>query len=301
MNHTQTVLPYTRDPIYHVGTSSGKDSVGTMLWALHRSGLPRHRLRFTFCDTGNEDPLTYAHILWLQAYVAQFGLTIETLHPQRPFFELAFFNGRFPARVAQFCTKELKIEPTRAWLRDQWTKGEDVVLINGKRLGESAERSRTMADQPERGFSDFWGCEEWTPLRDWSLEDVMNIHREFKVPLNPLYALGAHRVGCWPCINCGKPEIRLVAKHRPEKIDQIEAEEKRFQSVGRVCTFFDGKTTTARFKDLTYRDSEGRDWPTASIRKVVEWAHTKHGGKVNLTTEELAAPVVCSVKYLACE
>lgn len=301
MTEQQTVLPYPSEPIYHVGTSTGKDSVGTMLWAIHKSGLPRNRLRFTFCDTGNEDPLTYAHLLWLQAYAEKFGVTIETLYPKRPFFELAFFEGRFPARVAQFCTQELKIEPTRLWLREQWAKGEDVVLINGKRVGESDERARSMRDRPERGFSDFWGTEEWTPLRDWTLQQVLDLHREFSVPLNPLYALGAHRVGCWPCINCGKHEIRLVAKHRPEKIDQIEREEKRFQEIGRVCTFFHGKTTTAQFKDLVYTDCEGRDWPTASIRKVVEWAHTKRGAKERMSAEELAAPVACSVGYLACE
>ena len=193
------------NPIYHVGTSTGKDSVGLMLWVIHKSGLPKDRVRFTFCDTGNEDPLTYQHLEWLQEHVvlANGYQPIETLIPRLQFFDLCFKKGRFPSRKAQFCTIELKIAPTRAWMRKQWEAGEEVVLLNGKRVGESAQRRASMKDTPARYFSDYWGTEEWSPLRDWTLEQILAIHREFNVPLNPLYALGARRVGCWPCVNCG--------------------------------------------------------------------------------------------------
>ena len=302
---SQLPLPYSKEPIYHIGTSTGKDSVGLMLWAIHKSGLPRHRLRFTFCDTANEDPMTYAHLLWLEANLVEpAGIIggIETLTPRLGFFDLAFHKGRFPSRVAQFCTIELKIEPTREWIRRQWAKGEDVVILNGKRTGESAERARSMKGKPERTFSDYWGCEEWSPLRDWTLKQVLDLHREFNVPLNPLYALGARRVGCWPCINCGKEEIRLVDKHRPEKITEIERQEKRFVTEkGRVSTFFHARTTTKNFRDIAYTDTDGKVWPTASIRKVVEWAKTKRGGQERMTDAELNAAPACHVGYLSCE
>lgn len=305
MIHAQTVLHYSREPLYCVGTSTGKDSVATMLWAIHKSGLPRERLRFTFNDTGNEDPLTYAHLLWLEANLVEpAGIIggIETLLPERNFFDLCLRKGRFPSRKAQFCTIELKIEPIRAWIRRQWAKGEDVVLINGKRLGESNERKLSMADDPERAFSDYWGCEEWSPLRHWTLKDVLAIHKEFGVPLNPLYAMGAKRVGCWPCINCGKDEIRLVAKHRPEKIVKIKGEEQRHLDVnGRVSTFFHSKTTTKNWHDRTYTDSDGKKWSTAGIENVVEWAKTKRGGKERMSDAELDAAPACHVGYLACE
>jgi len=303
MIHTQTVFPYTREPLYNVGISTGKDSAAALLWALFKSGLPRNRLRITFSDTGNEDALTYQHLEVLRQVVEAAGVPfgIETLIPPLQFFDLCFKKGRFPSRVAQFCSIELKIEPLKRWVERQWAAGEDVVLINGKRIDESDERGRKMADQPTRGFSDFWGCEEWTPLRDWTLADVLAIHREYNVPLNPLYALGARRVGCWPCINCGKEEIRLVANTRPEKIDAIEAEEKRHAANGRISTFFHAKTATARFRDLTYTDSDGKLWGTASIRSVVEWAHTKRGGKERMSEAELNASPACHVGYLSCE
>lgn len=298
---SQGGFKFTDDPIYHVGCSTGKDSSALLLWVIHKSGLPLNRVRATFCDTGNEDPLTYAHLAYLTEIAESAGIPggIETLIPPLQFFDLAFKEGRFPSRKAQFCTIELKIEPTRRWIRDQWAKGEEVVLLNGKRSGESNERKISMRGKPARGFSDYWGCEEWSPLRDWSFDDVVAIHDELGVRLNPLYALGARRVGCWPCVNCGKPEVRLVAKQRPEKIAQIAKEERRHVDfLGRVSTFFHGKTTTKNFHDLEYTRTDGKKFGTASIHGVVKWAQTARGGKTPHVEEETKA---CHVGYLACE
>ncbi|HEX2656151.1 MAG TPA: hypothetical protein VHN11_21215, partial [Xanthobacteraceae bacterium] len=122
MIHTQTVLPYTREPLYQVGISTGKDSTAALLWALFKSGLPRHRIRVTFSDTGNEDPLTYQHLEVIRKIVEDAGVPfgIETLIPALQFFDLCFKKGRFPSRVAQFCSIELKIEPLKRWIERQW-------------------------------------------------------------------------------------------------------------------------------------------------------------------------------------
>ncbi len=289
--------------LHHLGVSGGKDSTALLLWAIHESGLPRDSLRATFCDTGNEDPLTYAHIALLEKVAEDAGIPggLETIIPPLHFFELALKKKRFPSRKAQFCTIELKIEPTRRWLSDRWAEGHEVVILNGKRVAESKERKRTMKNQPVRGFSDYWGCEEWMPLREWSLAEVLAIHERHSVPLNPLYALGARRVGCWPCINCGKLEIRLVSKHRPEKIDFIAAQEERHHEVnGRFSTFFPAKATTTNFHDRIYiRKKDGKEFGAASIRQVVEWSKTEHGGKqLRLDYDE---PKACFIGYHACE
>lgn len=287
--------------VYHVGISGGKDSTALLLWVIFESGIPHHLIRVTFSDTGNEDPLTYAHLRLIhQRILAPFGIALVTLHPQDDFFALALRKGRFPARVAQFCTIELKIEPLKAWLREQWREGIETVILNGKRVGESAERAKTMADQPERGFSDYWGCEEWMPLREWTIDDVFAIHRKYDFPLNPLYAMGASRVGCWPCINCGKREIRLVAKHRPEKIEFIRSVEEKFKAEqGRTCTFFHAKTAPKQYRTETYTDSDGVEWKTSPIGEIVKWAHTKRGGREPLTEPDQVT--ACFSKYQACE
>lgn len=289
--------------LYHLGVSGGKDSTALLLWAIHESGLPRDQLRVTFCDTGNEDPVTYAHITLLDQIAREAGIPggVETIIPALPFFELAFARGRFPWRKAQFCTIELKIAPTKRWLAARWAEGHEVVIINGKRMGESHARKKSMKDKPARGFSDYWGCEEWAPLRDWTLKMVLEIHERYGVPLNPLYALGARRVGCWPCVNCGKLEIRLVSKHRPDKIALIASWEKRFENEkDRMSTFFVSDKATAPYRTKKYvRKKDGKELTTATIDKVVEWSHTERGGKqIRLPLEE---PKACFLNHLACE
>lgn len=249
--------------IYHIGISGGKDSTALLLWAIHKSGIPRETIRVTFCDTGNEDPITYQHLDLLRDRVIEpAGIVegLETLIPPLQFFPLALKKKRFPSRKAQFCTIELKIEPTKRWLRERWDEGHETIILNGKRCGESNARKKSMKDKPIRGFSDYWGCEEWMPIADWKLEDVFAIHREFGIPLNPLYDLGAHRVGCWPCINCGKHEIRLVSKQRPEKIEQIAEWEKKVASVraGGDATFFPARTAVAQYRTGTYTRKDGK-------------------------------------------
>src|SRR5882672_11190335 len=141
--------------LYHLGVSGGKDSDALFLWAIHRSGIPREQIRVTFDDTGNEDPVTYEQIAMLDEIARVAGVPggIETIIPPLQFFDLALKKGRFPSRKAQFCTIELKVEPTRRWIRAQWKDGHEVVVLNGKRVSESHERRRSMKNTPVRGFS----------------------------------------------------------------------------------------------------------------------------------------------------
>ena len=225
---------------------------------------------------------------------------IELLKPEFDFFQLALKKKRFPSRMAQFCTQWLKLFPTQIWLKARMVEGNDVVVLNGKRTAESAERGRKMKGRPEREWSPFWACEEWAPLMHWTIEDVLAIHKRHGVPLNPLYALGAHRVGCFPCINCGKPEIRLVAMHRPEKIDQIrEAEQAFIPITGRPQSFFPAKMTTDNFNDAEYVNRKGETRGVSYIDSVVKWAQTERGGKqYRIPFKDVPA---CWMNYGACE
>ncbi len=296
-------LNFGQPVLYHIGISGGKDSSALLLWAVHESGIPRDQIRVSFCDTGNEDELTYEHLRLIHKdIITPAGIPdgLQTLMPELDFFALALRKGRFPSRVAQFCSIELKIEPTRRWLMDRWNEGFETVVLNGKRIDETDERGRRMAGQPMRGFSDFWGCDVWMPLMNWSLDDVFAIHQKYNFPLNPLYSLGASRVGCFPCINCGKKEIRLVAKHRPEKIEFIHLQEQRFKTeLGKTSTFFSGKTAPMEWRTDHYIARDGTKRPVAPIHQIVKWAHTERGGKVPITQPDEMKP--CFLGYHGCE
>ena len=71
--------------IYHLGVSGGKDSTAAMLWLVYESGWPTSRMIVTFCDTDNEDSLTYNYLALLSERV----FPIETVYPELGFYELA--------------------------------------------------------------------------------------------------------------------------------------------------------------------------------------------------------------------
>ena len=45
-----------------VGISGGKDSGAVLLWLVYESGIPKHKINATFCDTGNEHEWTYQQV-----------------------------------------------------------------------------------------------------------------------------------------------------------------------------------------------------------------------------------------------
>ena len=71
--------------IYHLGVSGGKDSTAVLLWLIYESGWPLSRVLVTFCDTDNEDILTYNYLAMLTERV----FPIQVVDPQTP---------RYPAR-----------------------------------------------------------------------------------------------------------------------------------------------------------------------------------------------------------
>src|SRR3990172_316628 len=109
------------------------------------------------------------------------------------------------------------------------------------------------------------------PLVEWTETDVIEIHRRHGLPPNPLYLMGARRVGCWPCIFASKAEISLVAEHDPARIDTIRALEAE-TNASRMATF------SARGEMMRYPATfftlrpDGKTHVAAPIDAVVEWA-----------------------------
>lgn len=181
--------------INYCGLSGGKDSSATALWLIHESGVPRESIRFTFCDTGNENQLTYEHVALLSERFQAWGCAaVVTLKPERDFLALAKWKKRFPSRKARFCTQFLKVIPTREDVTALIRADHDVIVHSGVRAGESADRAKLV----ERGFDDMFGCVVNRPLLHKTLADVIAMHERYGVPLNPLYSKGFTRVGCFP-------------------------------------------------------------------------------------------------------
>jgi len=281
-----------------VNVSGGKDSTAVYLRAIE-SGRP---FRAVMADTGNEHAITLEYVDRLhertggpkvevvredfsrqlakhRAYVlaewpkqgipqAIVDRTAELHEPTgNPFLDLCISKGRFPSRMAQFCTEELKVIPITMDIVFPMLKRGPVIQW----LGIRAEESRNRAAQPRFNRSDC-GSMLWRPIFDWKLADVWAQHTRHGLLPNPLYAMGMGRVGCMPCINCRKSELRSIAELFPDHIDRIEEWENIVSAANkrRSSTFFPAVTDPS---DVDRPGSYSR------IRTLVEWSQTTRGGR----------------------
>lgn len=234
------------------------------------------------------------------------------------FDRLAWIKDRFPSRKAQFCTEYLKLAPQRRELQVLYDAGHDVIRYAGVRADESNDRAKLS----EREWDTYYDCELVRPVLRWTKSECFDFVKGRGEKINPLYTLGFSRVGCAPCINSGKDDIREWAARFPEMIDKVREWER---SVGR--TFFrpmipqpahraalaawrshwvevvgcddDGEPVTRNRPDAPSPPETPINW----IDEVVEWSKTTRGGKQYALpfVEMEAERGACSSKYGLCE
>lgn len=275
--------------------SGGKDSTAMCLH-LREQGIPFRALHW---NTGWEHPDTYRYLTDYLPEVLGVPIEIRSREPElserlegfaqelesmlgfrSPMVRWCLRKGMFPRRTRRWCTQELKIFAVAAYMEERIALGELPVNAVGIRAAESAERARLE----ERELSASLNCMVWRPLLRWSERQVIDIHRRHNVRPNPLYLRGSTRVGCWPCINAGKAELRQLAKDEPrirvlERLEQIvgdlsqERHDERGEELKRRPAFFQGN----RSHGIQLPDGSW-EIPCVSIRQHVAWGLTKRGG-----------------------
>lgn len=241
--------------------SGGKDSAAMSLF-LTELGIEHDRV---FADTGWEHRLTYEYIRG--PLTKKLGPIVEVRNPLGFVGEVRA-HGMFPSRTRRFCTEDLKIKPLAAYVRGL---DDEVVNAVGIRAAESKARSRFSTWD----YSEAFGCDVWRPILTWSEADVIAIHKRHALPPNPLYLMGAERVGCWPCIMATKGEIRRLAELDPERIDEIESLEAEVSEAARQR----GADDPRRGMFQARMAEPGANFPVWPIRKVVTWSRTSRGGR----------------------
>lgn len=250
--------------------SGGKDSAAMSLW-LTEQGIDHDRVHLL---TGWDSDVTMEYIRC--PLTATLGPIAEIRGPML-MEELVRHKGLFPSRARRYCTEELKLRPLQRYLAALMDGGVEVISAVGIRAAESAAR----AHMTEWEWSPQLDCEVWRPLIGWTEQEVIDTHKRHGLAPNPLYLMGAHRVGCWPCVMARKSEIRLVADTDPGRLDKIrELERDLTEGLRERCaatgeaqrwpelTFFQGVNSAAR--------KDGQTWP---IDKTVAWSRTARGGK----------------------
>ena len=239
--------------------SGGKDSTATLL-TLRESGISAS---YVFADTGWEVPLVYDYLAEMERLL---NITIDRVGVPGGFRALALQHGILPHGKTAWCSRDLKVKVLQRYhAQVEEREGVDTVSVVGIRNEESAARAKI--DQ-EFEYSDRWGGYVYRPLLRATVEEVLSLHHRHGVPLNPLYKLGFSRVGCAPCRNANKTDLRLWVEHFPERIDAVRDLERDVSAV-RGARGHDGPTT---FFLSTNKVPIGID-------EAVAWSRTTRGGR----------------------
>ena len=306
-----------------VSVSGGKDSTALLLLAIVQEAP---NLQAVFADTGHEHQQTYDYvhylaqatgvpIRWVKAdfseQIARKRLYVDTkwreegvpdliveqalavLHPTGiPFLDLCLWKGRFPSTKKRFCTTELKVSPLiEQVMLPLMDEGGMVLSWQGVRAEESLAR-RYLPECDEVGG----GLFNYRPILHWKVADVFDAHHLMGIKPNPLYLQGAGRVGCMPCVNCNKDELRQIAQRWPEEVDRVREWERLVSLASkRGCsTFF------SAVNDPTYKEGDIITHEDYGIDRMVEWSMTSRGGRQFDLTRVFADASSCSSIYGLC-
>jgi 3'-phosphoadenosine 5'-phosphosulfate sulfotransferase (PAPS reductase)/FAD synthetase len=196
------------------------------------------------------------------------------------------WKGRFPSRKAQFCTEELKRNPAVEFQMSLMDAGHTVVSWQGVRRDES--QNRRNAQLFERIAPRMY---HYRPLVEWTAAQVFEYCASKGLKPNPLYLQGMGRVGCMPCINANKADLKQIADRFPEHVARIHAWEQLVASVSKrqAATFIPAPGITP---------AQAADH---GIYSVIDWARTTRGGKQRDLLAILDDHSGCSSSYGLCD
>jgi len=314
--------------IHVISVSGGKDSTALLINALKRS--PPGSVVPIFCDTGNEHQAVYDYLGYLEQaldvritrlradFTDRFAVrrmwiardqrtrrdkkgrkvrwsnkakrrALAALKPSgNPFLDMCMLKGRFPSRKAQFCTEQLKRDMAVEFQLGLLDQGHRVISWQGVRRDES--EARRYAKAFERIGPRMWA---FRPLVEWTALDVFGYCAQAGIQPNPLYLQGASRVGCMPCINCSKDELRQIDMRWPEHLARISDWECIVGQCSKhgFSTFF-GDSHSAKDPRQVFAD--------LNVWQRIEWSKTTRGGKQYDLLGQLDEPNHCASAYGLC-
>jgi hypothetical protein len=249
MNGQLDLLAGDNRPIRFVLRSSyGNDSVALIQWAREQE---LEGVVVLYSDTG------WARRWWqtervpqMEAWVRSLGFRAERTSSIGMEALVKAHKG-WPMRLSQFCTTELKINPSRAWLASN-DPDRRAVILTGVRREESTHRA-TAPHFRVNSPNDDGRCMISPLVEMTEAERDALLTRAGVEPL-------AHRSEECKCINSGKRDIRRFDEADISEIERIE------QEAGHTSK---GKPRTM-FRPNKFRGATG-------IRQIVDWANSAHG------------------------
>lgn len=215
-----------------LGISGGKDSAALAVFmSLHHPELP---IEYFFTDTGKELPEVYEFLGKLEGFL---GRPITYLNPNRDFdFWLRTYNNFLPSAQTRWCTRKLKLEPFKHWVKPSLDAGDTVFSYVAIRSDE--EHREGMVAQHE-------SLKVVLPFREQGVDKagVFEILEASGLGL-PKYYDWRSRSGCTFCFFQQKIEwVRLKETH-PDAFEDAKAYEKNALEHGSPFTWTQGEPLT---------------------------------------------------------
>lgn len=215
-----------------LGLSGGKDSAALAVYmSLHHPEIP---LEYFFTDTGKELPEVYEFLGKLEGFV---GRKIHYLNPHRDFdFWLRTYNNYLPSAKTRWCTRKLKLEPFKQWVKPSLDAGDTVYSYVAIRADE--EHREGMVAQHDNLIVKM-------PFREAGVDKpgVFELLEGSGLGL-PSYYKWRSRSGCTFCFFQQKIEwVRLKETH-PEAFEDAKTYEKNALEHGSPFTWTQGEPLT---------------------------------------------------------
>jgi hypothetical protein len=211
---------------HHVlGLSGGKDSAALALYM--KQNHPELPIQYFFTDTGQELPEVYEFLGKLEAFLGP----IQRLNPgNRDFkFWLRINNSFLPSPSARWCTRKLKLDPFKDWIKP-WLKEKHRVYSYVAIRADEDHREGMVVQDPL--------IEIRMPFREEGIDrdGVIDILESSGIGM-PKYYDWRSRSGCTFCFFQQKIEWVRLKKIHPDKFEEAKSFEKTALSHGSPFTW----------------------------------------------------------------
>lgn len=231
-----------------VFASYGNDSIALIQWCRENEIA---NVIVVHCDTGWASPDWHNRVDYCEQWVESIGYAVHCIE-SIGMIQLVRKKKGWPRNGLQFCTEELKIRPSMAWL-EEIDPGKEIICAVGVRREESARR-RSWPEYIEQSDK-HGGRSLWSPL-----VNVKERERDTLVIRAGFEILPHRSKECYPCINANKRDLRELTSERVNEIEALES------SMGYTNK---GKPRTM-FRPYKHMGATG-------IRETCKWANSEHG------------------------
>jgi len=257
---------------HHVlGLSGGKDSAALAIYM--RQHHPELNIEYFFTDTGKELPEVYDFLGRLEGFL---GKPIKRLNPDRDFdFWLRQYGNFLPSPNTRWCTRKLKLEPFKQWIRPWLAAKEKVFSYVAIRADEDHREGMLTQDD---------NLVVQLPFREAGVDKqgVLELLDGSGLGL-PKYYEWRSRSGCTFCFFQQKIEWVRLKKTHPTAFEDAKTYEKNALEHGSPFTW----TQRESLEDLERPERMTEIETDFEVRKVRELANRRPNPLRATTSEPL--------------